>query len=408
MSHQESTNSSAKRLIELKLAEGYILANRQHFDNETLKSQLKEAGFDVDIINLLLDDAAIGNNDILPRQLDLQSYNDTAPSHRIKQLIDRLFVYKENHKQVVEHITSMGSVVIPELLLAFREREFRHAQNQTDTDHNTARLIAKSIVEIARNEQDPVVRDNISMQIINEMAIHVKWQVEISISSGEDFKLYEKAFDENLFHKACESALAMGQLKDSRALSYLLDVIKNKYSHPTIRENTIIALGQIGDQKAIPHLIDLIDKHDFNTHFAIDALAKMGNLAAVPPLLTSLENVSGSDIDDTRANIIWALGQLHDPRATPKLIEWVNTHKADMRVVAIQSLGNIGHPSAIPVLESCLNDFTVLHRQDMGGTFWIFRTYRKKKVCDFAFKSLEQIGTPEALNIIMKWQSPSI
>ena len=332
---------------------------------------------------------------------------DTPPSHKINKLIDRLFAYNENHKQVVAHIISIGSRVIPELLTAFREREFRYAQNQTDTDQNTARWITKSIVEIAKNEQNPVVRDNLSLEIINEMAVHLKWQVEISISSREDFKLYQKAFDENFFHKACESALAMGQLKDSRALPYLLNVIKSKHSHPTIKENAISALGQIGDEQAIPHLIELIETHDFNTHFAIEALAKMGSIAAVPPLLNSLENVSGLDTDDTRANIIWALGQLYDPRATPKLIEWVKTHKDDMRAVAIQALGTIGYPSAIPILEACLEDATILHRQDMGGTFWLFRTYRHKRICDIAFEALQQIGTPEALNIIMKWQPPS-
>lgn len=334
--------------------------------------------------------------------MNLQNMN-TPPSHKINKLIDRLFVYNENHKRVVEHIISIGSSVIPELLIAFREREFRHGQDQTDTDHNTARLIAKSIVEIAKNEQDPVIRDKISMQIIDEMALHVKWEIELSIFSRE---LYKKAFDDNLFNKACESALAMGQLRDSRALPYLRKVTKSKHSHPTIQENAIIALGQIGDEQAIPHLIELIDKRDFNTHFAIDALVKIGSIAAVLPLLNSLENVSGADIDDTRANIIWALGQLYDPRATPKLIEWVETHKDDMRAVAIQALGNIGYPSAIPILESCLDDATILHRQDMGGTFWLFRTYRDKRICDMAFEALQQIGTPDALNIIQNWQPP--
>src|SRR5690349_16523648 len=107
---------------------------------------------------------------------------DTPPSHKINKLIDRLFVYNENHKQIVEHIISLGRVVIPELLTAFRERDFRHAQNRTDTDHNTARLIAKSMVEIAKNEQNPLVRDALSLQIVNELAGHAKWQVEISIS----------------------------------------------------------------------------------------------------------------------------------------------------------------------------------------------------------------------------------
>lgn len=330
---------------------------------------------------------------------------DTPPSHKINRLIDRLFIYDENHQRIVEHIIAIGSAVFPELLTAFREREFRHAQSQTNTDHNTARLIARAIVEIAKNERNPLVKDQITMQTINEMAAHMKWQVGISISSREDFELYKKAFDDNLFHKACESALAMGQLKDTRALPHLLNVIKNEHSHPTIKENALIALGQIGDEQVIPHLIELIDKHDFNTHSAIDALAKMGSIAAVLPLLKSLENVKGLDIDDTRANIIWALGQLHDPRATPTLIEWVKTHKNDMKAVAIQALGNIGYPSAIPILEACLDDATVLHRQDMGGTFWLFRTYREKRVCDIALESLQRIGTPEALNIVEKRQS---
>jgi len=348
MSEQESTNSTAKRIIELKLAEAYILENRERYDKQTLRKQLTEIGFEVDIVNFLLDDLITDSSE-LP---DPQTSIDTSPSHKVNQLIDRLFVYKENHKQLVEHIISIGTVAIPELLKAFHEREFRHAQSQTDTDHNTARLIAKSMVEIAKNEQDLLVRDNLVMQIIDEMAVHVKWQIEISLSSRGDFERYQKAFDDNLFHKACESALAMGQLKDSRSLPYLLDVIKNRYSHPTIGENAIIALGQIGDEQAIPHLIELINKHEYNTHFAIDMLAKMGKVAAVPSLLNSLETVAGMDIDDTRANIIWALGQLHDPKATSKLIDWVQTHKDDMKAVAIQALGNIGDPVLFPCLKT--------------------------------------------------------
>lgn len=324
---------------------------------------------------------------------------NTPPSHKINKLIDRLFIYNENHKQIVDHIISIGSVVIPELLTAFREREFRHAQNQTDTDHNTARLIAKSIVGIAKNEQNPLVRDNISMQIVNEMAVHIQWHIEVS---PLDRDLYNKAFDDSLFHKACESALAMGQLKDARALPHLHKVIKNEHSHPTIRENAIIALGQIGDEQSIPHLIELIDNHNFNFHFAVDALAKTGNIAAVPHLIASLGKIWG---DDEKASIIWALGQLRDPRATPILIEYIKTYKADIKAVAIQALGNIGDPNTIPILETCLEDVTVLHRQDMGGTFWLFRTYRERKICEIALESLQQVGTPKALNIIEKWQS---
>jgi len=57
------------------------------------------------------------------------------------------------------------------------------------------------------------------------------------------------------------------------------------------------------------------------------------------------------------------------------------------------------------MLENCLNDATVLHRQDWGGTFWLFRSYRRKKICDMATEALKQIGTPGALRAIEKWHS---
>jgi HEAT repeat protein len=249
-----------------------------------------------------------------------------------------------------------------------------------------------------------MLRDQTSLQIIDEMAVHVSWQAGMSalVSSREEFERYKKAFDENLFNKACESAWALGQLKDARAFPHLLKVIKNRDSHPTIRENAIIALGLIGNEEAIPHLIELIDNHDFNGHFAIDALIEIKSIVAVPLLLNSLNN---RKIQDIEAHIIWALGQLYDLRATPTLIEWVKTHTADMKAVAIQALGNIGYPGAIPVLKACLDDTTILNRHDHGGTLWLFRSYRGRKISEMALEALQEIGTMDALKVIEEWRS---
>jgi HEAT repeat protein len=327
------------------------------------------------------------------------------PSQKIDKLIDQLFAFNANHILIVDQLIAIGRPAIPELMSAIRTKEFRHAQNKIDTDQNIFRHIAKALVGIVENETDPLVKNRLSLQIVNEMTIHMKWQIELSISPLEDFEAYKKAFDDNLFNKASESALALGQLKDARALPHLLEVINNRNIHPTIRENVILALGQIGGEQTIPHLVKLINRCDTLRHFAVKALAQTGSLAAVPPLLNSLETISCMDLADIQAHIIWALGKLHDPRAAPMLIEWVKTSRADLRAVAIQALGSIGYPSAIPVLEVCLNDATVLNRQDWGGTFWLFRTYRQRKVCDMAFEALQEIGTPNALMAIERWQA---
>jgi len=324
---------------------------------------------------------------------------DLPPSQKINNLIDRLFGYKDDRRQVTSHIISMGSSVIPELLTAFRKREFRESQN---SELNTAKFIAKAIVEIAKNEQDLLVRDKLFVQIINEMAVHAGWQIEITLSSREDFDRYKKAFDDSLYTKACEAALILGALQDSRALPVLFNVATNEFSHPTIKENGIMALGQIGDEQAIPYLIGLVDSHDYNTHHAIDALVKIGSIEAVPHLLNSLEKAWDADV---QAAVIWALGQLYDPRAVPKLIEWVETNISDMRAVAIQALGSIRYTSAIPVLESCLDDRTMMDRHDMGGTFWLFRSYRDQKISDMALEALQEIGTQDAMSAIERWRA---
>jgi HEAT repeat protein len=266
-------------------------------------------------------------------------------------------------------------------------------------ESNSLRSISTALVGITENEKDPLEKDRLRMELVNAMAIHLDWQIERLPSDPR----YKKAFDDNLYNKSFEAAWVMGQLKSVHALPHLFQAIKNNRYHPTVRENALNALGEIGDEQALPHLMELINKHDYNLHFAIGALVKIGNTSAVPPLLDSLENPAG---DDTQASLIWALGQLHDPRAAPTLIEWVKTHTADMQAVAIQALGSLGDPQAIPILESCLKDSTRLHRQDMGGTFWLFRTYREKRICDLAFEALQRIGTPEALAIIQKWPPP--
>jgi len=324
---------------------------------------------------------------------------DNPPSHKINKLIDRLFDYNENHKQIVEHIVSIGKDALPELLIAFRDREFRQAQYDINTDENLSRHISKALVEIAKTEKDPLAKDRLTMQIINEMAVYVKWQIEISPINSE---LYNKAFDKNLYNKAVEAAWIMGQLKNSSALPHLFEVIQNRHSHTWLKERAIIAVGQIGDEQAIPQLIELIDKHDYNLHFAIEALVIMGSMTAVPHLIASLEKARD---DDTKAAIMHALGQLRDPRAIPILTECVKAYQADMKAAAIQALGNLGDPGAIPILETCLEDSTILNRQDWGGTFWLFRTYRQRKICEMALEALKQIGTPDALNIVEKWQS---
>ena len=303
----------------------------------------------------------------------------------ISKLINELSIMGKTDEETIEQIVAYGEEAIPELLNSFRTSEFRHGlAYQKD---NKLRSISKALLKITEIEKNPHTKKSITDQIISEMTFHLHQDLGHPI-------------DTNLYNKAFESAWVMGQLKNVSVLPDLFKVIKGNY-HPYVQESALLALAEIGDEQAIPHLIELINTMDYNVLHAINALVNLGSKAAVPHLIASLDRAGNEDV---RASIIWALGQLRDPRATTTLIECVKTYEADMKAVAIEALGYLGDASAIPVLETCLENSLVLHRQDHGGTLWLFRTYRGKKISEMALKALQQMNSLEAANIVEEWR----
>jgi HEAT repeat protein len=144
-----------------------------------------------------------------------------------------------------------------------------------------------------------------------------------------------------------------------------------------------------------PTLIQIVRERGYHTIDAIEALVNMRAKSTAPVLMEMLKDAESLIWDEMSASAAWALGKLQVIEAIPVLIRFANENSKDNRAAAIEALGNIGEPSAIPALETFLQDRTVLNRVEYE-TYWLYRRYRGRRVSDIAIRAIEQIGSSKA------------
>jgi HEAT repeat protein len=132
---------------------------------------------------------------------------------------------------------------------------------------------------------------------------------------------------------------ALGKSRSAEAVEPLLWVLFNDHDQ-AIREDTVRALGQLGDSRAMEFLVTIMKEPGLRT-LAVEALGKIGDCRAVPVLIAILE---GSDRpSDSRT--VAGCGDTWD--------EEMNTRGA-----AVRALGILGDEVAIPPLVKALDQTT--------------------------------------------------
>jgi len=132
---------------------------------------------------------------------------------------------------------------------------------------------------------------------------------------------------------------ALGKSRSAEAVEPLLWVLFNDHDQ-AIREDTVRALGQLGDSRAMEFLVTVMKEPGLRT-LAVEALGKIGDCRAVPVLIAILE---GSDRpSDSRT--VAGCGDTWD--------EEMNTRGA-----AVRALGILGDEVAIPALVKALDQTT--------------------------------------------------
>ena len=121
---------------------------------------------------------------------------------------------------------------------------------------------------------------------------------------------------------ACEAALSLGDLKERTAVEPLMQVLANVdgFYHSVVRSAAACSLGQIADARAVPALLSgLHDAMAEASAESVRALASIGDVRAVGPLIEVVQNANGYFLPIVRRAAVLALHKLGGPAARAQL-----------------------------------------------------------------------------------------
>lgn len=150
--------------------------------------------------------------------------------------------------------------------------------------------------------------------------------------------------------------------------------------------NGVALLGELKGEESLSPLTATLSNQDPRVRKeAVQALAKVGGEDASMLLLGMLDDTD----DEVRAKACWALGILKVEGALKPLLRLLEKEGSGrVQADALEALGRIGDPSAVPVIE-----------KKAAGRFF-FKPSKEIRLA--AYKALGAIGTPHARTLLRK------
>jgi HEAT repeat protein len=200
-------------------------------------------------------------------------------------------------------------------------------------------------------------------------------------------KLIDELSSDNS-HIVRKAAQRLGEIGSFSAVDALITVL---LGDNWVTVDAAIALGKIGDNKAVEALTQTLhsDKLRAFEHDAIEKATSSGDWRGA---IAIAEHI-GEDISALRIESARALGQIGDKQAVPDLLVTIRDYSdGDVQAAAYEALSQLHAVEAIPSLIEMLADQTPIKSSDPQPT------------CNYAAKTLEQLGTPEALAAVSAWR----
>lgn len=147
------------------------------------------------------------------------------------------------------------------------------------------------------------------------------------------------------------SAWALAQLRDRRALQPLLAAVKDEAWQ--VRAYAAAALGELRDAATVEPLINALkDESQYVRWFAAASLGQQRDRRVIEPLTNALKDAHPR----VRAYAAASLGQLRDVRAVEPLIAALRDENPQVRMYAAGSLGQYRDRRAVAPLTLALKD----------------------------------------------------
>lgn len=194
---------------------------------------------------------------------------------------------------------------------------------------------------------------------------------------------------------------ALGHIRHERVVTALLDVLRSP-PHSTRQTAAVQALGQLGSPRATPLLLALLQQTRSRTmrHETTKALGLIGEPQAVQPLIAVMQEADNDLL--FKGISITALGQKHDQRAVPPLIE-LDAQDLGIRLHVIKALGRLGARDAttslVGLLQSLLTAAASLPLEPMEATFADHLRLLHEQIA--VVQALRNIADPRSVDVLL-------
>ncbi|NSW75431.1 MAG: HEAT repeat domain-containing protein [Candidatus Atribacteria bacterium] len=154
-----------------------------------------------------------------------------------------------------------------------------------------------------------------------------------------------------------EAVRKLQGIPDPRVVDALIEALRDESKDPFVREDSAEALGKIGNPIAIPPLIEAFQEMDAENSDlwwkASWALLKIKDPRVTESLLEALQH----DIPQVRMGAAYTLGEIGDIRAVEPLITVLREDQEErVRTQAAHALGRLGDKRAVKPLIEALKD----------------------------------------------------
>lgn len=160
---------------------------------------------------------------------------------------------------------------------------------------------------------------------------------------------------------------ALGRIKNAEAVGELIGVIEDQTEDWTIKVRVVKLLGEIGNPRATGVLIKILDDPAFTNNCAAlkwNAAIALGNFKKYTKVVEVLIDALEDRTLYVKEAAIQSLGEIGNPSAVPHIISALNDKSFAIRISAVRSLGKIGATEAIPYLRKLLSSDGERHIKD--------------------------------------------